>query len=162
MFHSYFERKNDKVLIFNIVHFHNFEIGAPFNWRRPLRSPKLNSLKNQLAPGVIIIAQLIRLILLYEKTFLRMPDSIWKILFLTIITFVNIRKMSYFRKVQQNVCAIDLLMILGLCKLLMKYQVLGNFLPVINSSINTISRRNLTSHSQLNWLNMLVEVTMLL
>ena len=26
MFHSYFERKNDKVLTFNIVHFPDFEI----------------------------------------------------------------------------------------------------------------------------------------
>ena len=26
MFHSYFERKNDKALTFNIVHFPNFEI----------------------------------------------------------------------------------------------------------------------------------------
>ena len=26
MFHSYFERKNDKVFTFNIVHFPNFEI----------------------------------------------------------------------------------------------------------------------------------------
>ena len=28
MFHSYFERKNDKVLSFNIVYFANFEISA--------------------------------------------------------------------------------------------------------------------------------------
>ena len=28
MFHSYFERKNIKVLTFNIVHFPNFEINA--------------------------------------------------------------------------------------------------------------------------------------
>ena len=28
MFHSYLERKNDKVLIFNIVHFPNIEISA--------------------------------------------------------------------------------------------------------------------------------------
>ena len=28
MFHSYFERKNDKVLIFNIVHVPNIEISA--------------------------------------------------------------------------------------------------------------------------------------
>ena len=28
MFHVYFERKNDKVLIFNNVHFPNFEISA--------------------------------------------------------------------------------------------------------------------------------------
>ena len=28
MFHSYFERKNDKVLPLNIVHFPNFEISA--------------------------------------------------------------------------------------------------------------------------------------
>ena len=28
MFHSYFERKNDKVLTFDIVHVPNFEIGA--------------------------------------------------------------------------------------------------------------------------------------
>ena len=40
MFHSYFERKHDKVLTFNIVHFPNFEINAslflppPSNKRR--------------------------------------------------------------------------------------------------------------------------------
>ena len=40
MFHSYFERKNDKILTFNVVHFPNFEISAslelapPFNKRR--------------------------------------------------------------------------------------------------------------------------------
>ena len=28
MFHSYFERKNDKVLTFNIAHLPNFEISA--------------------------------------------------------------------------------------------------------------------------------------
>ena len=28
MFHSYFERKNDKVLIFNILHLPEFEISA--------------------------------------------------------------------------------------------------------------------------------------
>ena len=28
LFHSYFERKNDKVLTFNIVYFPNFEISA--------------------------------------------------------------------------------------------------------------------------------------
>ena len=31
MFYSYFQRKNDKVLTFNIVHFANFEISAPSN-----------------------------------------------------------------------------------------------------------------------------------
>ena len=30
MFHSYFERKNDKVLTFDIVHVPNFEISALF------------------------------------------------------------------------------------------------------------------------------------
>ena len=29
MFHFYFERKNDKVLTFKIVHVANFEINAP-------------------------------------------------------------------------------------------------------------------------------------
>ena len=28
LFHSYFERKNDKILIFNIVHFPNVETSA--------------------------------------------------------------------------------------------------------------------------------------
>ena len=28
MFNSYFEKKNDKVLTFNIIHFPNFEINA--------------------------------------------------------------------------------------------------------------------------------------
>ena len=31
MFHSYFERKNDKVLTFNSVHFPKFEISAAPN-----------------------------------------------------------------------------------------------------------------------------------
>ena len=31
LFHSYLERKNDKVLVFNIVHFPNFEISASSN-----------------------------------------------------------------------------------------------------------------------------------
>ena len=35
MFHYHFERKNDKVLTFNIVHFPNFEITvSKFNKRR--------------------------------------------------------------------------------------------------------------------------------
>ena len=40
MFHSYFERKNEKVLTFDITQFPNFEISAslylapPFNKRR--------------------------------------------------------------------------------------------------------------------------------
>ena len=31
MFHSYFERKNDKVLTFNIVHFPNVKLEPPSN-----------------------------------------------------------------------------------------------------------------------------------
>ena len=31
MLHSYFERQNDMVLIFNIVHFPNFETSASLN-----------------------------------------------------------------------------------------------------------------------------------
>ena len=47
MFHSYFERNYDKVLIFNIVHFPNFEISAslllalPSNKRRTLQFQNL-------------------------------------------------------------------------------------------------------------------------
>ena len=48
MFHSYFDRKNIKVLTFNIVHFPNFEINASLggggggayetsNYRNPIR-----------------------------------------------------------------------------------------------------------------------------
>ena len=41
MFHSYFERKSDKVLTFNIVHFPNYEISvspklAPPSNKRPM------------------------------------------------------------------------------------------------------------------------------
>ena len=35
MFHSYFERKNDKVLTFNIGHFPNFEINASLKLAPP-------------------------------------------------------------------------------------------------------------------------------
>ena len=45
MFHSYFERKNDKVLTFNIVHFPNFEVSAPSNQCHPLISAAPNSFK---------------------------------------------------------------------------------------------------------------------
>ena len=31
MFHSYFERKYDKALAFNIAHLPNFEVSAPSN-----------------------------------------------------------------------------------------------------------------------------------
>ena len=34
MFHSYFERKKDKVLTLNIVHFPNFEKAPPSNKHR--------------------------------------------------------------------------------------------------------------------------------
>ena len=40
MFHSYFERKSDKVLTFNIVNFPNFDIN-----RRPLISAAPDSFK---------------------------------------------------------------------------------------------------------------------
>ena len=42
MFHSYFERKNDKVLIFNIVHFPNFEISASLEFAPHLTVSKFN------------------------------------------------------------------------------------------------------------------------
>ena len=66
MFHSYFERKNDKVLTFNIAHFRNFEISvslklAPhltvskFN-KRPLKEIRHLFLKNypwQIITGIL-------------------------------------------------------------------------------------------------------------
>ena len=42
MFHSYFERKNDKVLIFNIVHVANFEISASLELAAHLTVSKFN------------------------------------------------------------------------------------------------------------------------
>ena len=41
MFHSYFERKNDKVLTFNTVHFPNFEISASLMVEQILLSPQV-------------------------------------------------------------------------------------------------------------------------
>ena len=48
MFHSYFERKNDKVLIFNIVHFPNFEISASLLLAPPLTVSKFNKRQGRL------------------------------------------------------------------------------------------------------------------
>ena len=45
LFHTYFEKKYDKVLTFNIVHFSNSEIAPPFNYRRPLISPAPQNFK---------------------------------------------------------------------------------------------------------------------
>ena len=42
MFHSYFERKNDKILTFNIVHLPNFEISASLQ-SAPLSHKRLTS-----------------------------------------------------------------------------------------------------------------------
>ena len=42
MFHSYFERKNDKVLTFNIVHFPNFETSMSLELALHLTVSKLN------------------------------------------------------------------------------------------------------------------------
>ena len=42
MFHSYFERKYDKVLTFNIVHFPNFEISTSLLLVSHLTVPEFN------------------------------------------------------------------------------------------------------------------------
>ena len=49
MFHSYFERKNNKVLTFNIVHFPNVEISASLYLAPPSnkrRTSQFQNLKN--------------------------------------------------------------------------------------------------------------------
>ena len=53
MFHSYFERKYDKVLTFNIVHFPNFEISASLL----LAPPSNNRCTNQ---GALISGNTVR------------------------------------------------------------------------------------------------------
>ena len=49
MFYSYFERKYDKILTLNIVHFPNFEISTSL-----LLAPHSNSFKILQAPGACI------------------------------------------------------------------------------------------------------------
>ena len=54
MFHFYFERKNDKVLTFNIVHFPNFEISASFWLALPSNECWNSQFENLKAPGALI------------------------------------------------------------------------------------------------------------
>ena len=46
MFHSYFERKNDKVLTFNIVHFPNFEISGALSLAPPSNKRRTSQFQN--------------------------------------------------------------------------------------------------------------------
>ena len=46
MFHSYIERKNDKVLTFNIVHFSNFEISTSLELALPSRKRHTSQFQN--------------------------------------------------------------------------------------------------------------------
>ena len=48
LFHSYFERKNDKVLTFNIVHFPNFEIYSSLKQAPHLTVSKFNKSRGRL------------------------------------------------------------------------------------------------------------------
>ena len=54
MFHSYFERKYDKVFTFNIVHFSNFEISAPCNKRRTQHFQNLQALGALIRGNMVI------------------------------------------------------------------------------------------------------------
>ena len=46
LFHSCFERKSDKVLTFNIVHFPNFEISAPLYLAPPYNKRRTSQFQN--------------------------------------------------------------------------------------------------------------------
>ena len=48
MFHSYFERKNDKVLTLNIAHFFNFEISTSLLLAPYLAISKFNKRRGRL------------------------------------------------------------------------------------------------------------------
>ena len=54
MFHFYFERKNDKVLTFSIVHFPNFEISASFWLALPSNECWNSQFENLRAPEALI------------------------------------------------------------------------------------------------------------
>ena len=51
MFHSYFERKNDKILTFNIVHFPNFEINASLSLAPPSNERLTSQFQNLISTG---------------------------------------------------------------------------------------------------------------
>ena len=64
MFRSYFERKNDNVLTFNIIYVPNFEIGASIKLAPPSNKRRAQQLQNLMSPealirgnSVILIAQ---------------------------------------------------------------------------------------------------------
>ena len=46
MFHSYFERKNAKILTFNIVHFPNFDMSASFYLAPPSNKCQISLIYN--------------------------------------------------------------------------------------------------------------------
>ena len=51
MFHSYFERKNNKVLTFNIVNFPSFEISAFLSLTSPSHKRRTSQFQNLINEG---------------------------------------------------------------------------------------------------------------
>ena len=51
LFHSYFEKKYDKVLTFNIVHFLNFEISASLLLLPPCNERRIEQFQNLTSAG---------------------------------------------------------------------------------------------------------------
>ena len=51
MCHSYFERKNDKVLSFNIVYFPNFETSASFQLAPPSNKRRTSQFQSLISAG---------------------------------------------------------------------------------------------------------------
>ena len=51
MFHSYFERKYDKVLTFNIVHFPNLELSASLSLAPPSNKHRTYQFQNLISLG---------------------------------------------------------------------------------------------------------------
>ena len=51
MCHSYFERKNDKVLSFNIVYFPNFETSASFQLAPPSNKHRTSQFQSLISAG---------------------------------------------------------------------------------------------------------------
>ena len=51
MFHFCFERKNDEVLTFNIVHFPNFEISASLYLVPPSNKHRTSQFQNLISAG---------------------------------------------------------------------------------------------------------------
>ena len=58
MFHSYFERKNYKVLKYNIVHFPNFKISAFFLLALPSTKRRTEQFPNLISVGGRLIKEI--------------------------------------------------------------------------------------------------------